>query len=307
MLSASLVAILTMDCTALPRDTERVALDDVSTIPGLETVRGAPSPLGGTIRDNFDASFAQESAAGTYPPDANSTVHCASLVLSGGADYGAFGVGVLAGWTETGTRPEFKVVTGVSTGAMIASVAVLGPVYEEALQESFTTIDQDDFLTLRGIFDIILGTDAVADSRPLQRPIAAIYDMKVMQRVAEEHNRGRHLYILTTNIDTEVPILWSLGALANVGTREALDLSRKIITASVSPPGVFPPVLIDAVVNGELYQEMHADSGVVTSMMSTGGIIDFTDTAQRLTSVEAAAHDVHLIRNGFVTPRPRVV
>ena len=92
-----------MACAARPRDTELVALDDVSTIPGMETVRGAPSPLGGNIRDDFDPSFAQEIAAGTYPPDADSTVHYTSLVLSGGADYGAFGAGVLAGWTETGT------------------------------------------------------------------------------------------------------------------------------------------------------------------------------------------------------------
>lgn len=294
-------------CIGLPRETQLVAVGEEAEIPGHDNVRSFPTFEDGPLHQEFAESFAQEVASGAYAPDASGNVHYASLVLSGGADYGAFGAGVLNGWSATGERPEFKLVTGVSTGALIAPLAFLGPEYDDLLKEEFTTIDQEDVFTTHGLIAILIGTDALTDSTPLRLRIADIYNDEVMARVAVEHNRGRRLYVLTTNLDSELPIVWNLGAIANSGAPGALQLSRQVILASASPPGVFPPVLIDAEINGNHFQEMHVDGGVVTNTLSLGALLDVTGVALRETGAASATHTVYLIRNGYIDPKPRIV
>jgi hypothetical protein len=182
------------------------------------------------------------------------------LAISGGGDNGAFGAGVLVGWSESRTRPSFKIVTGISTGALIAPLAFVGPEYDPLLSEMYTTIDQTDIFEKRPLLAGLF-SDALADSKPLQDRIAKYVDAHLVERVADEYRRGRALVIITTNLDAGVPVIWNIGAIADSGRPEAIGLIRKILLASASIPALFPPVMFDALVDGVAHQEMHVDGG----------------------------------------------
>lgn len=184
------------------------------------------------------------------------------LALSGGGMYGAFSVGVLNGWSEAGCRPTFDVVTGVSTGALIATYAFLGPSYDDELKRLFTTTCDRDIYRRRGPLSL-LRADSVATSEPMKQLIENQITSEVLAGVAEAHARGRRLYVGTTNLDTRRLIVWDMGAIASRGEAQ---LYRDVILASASIPGFFPPVRIDVEVNGRPYTEMHADGGVTTQV-----------------------------------------
>jgi hypothetical protein len=182
------------------------------------------------------------------------------LAISGGGDNGAFGAGVLVGWSERRTRPSFKVVTGISTGALIAPLAFVGPEYDPRLSQMYTTIDQTDIFEKRTLLEGLV-SDALADTRPLQSLIAKYVDGHLVERIAEEYRRGRALVIITTDLDAGVPVIWNIGAIAESERPEAISLIRKILLASASVPGLFPPVMFDTMVDGVAHQEMHVDGG----------------------------------------------
>lgn len=182
------------------------------------------------------------------------------LAISGGGDNGAFGAGVLVGWSERRTRPSFKVVTGISTGALIAPLAFVGPEYDPGLSQMYTTIDQTDIFEKRTLLEGLV-SDALADTRPLQSLIAKYVDAHLVERIAEEYRRGRALVIITTDLDAGVPVIWNIGAIAESGRPEAISLISKILLASASVPGLFPPVMFDTMVDGVAHQEMHVDGG----------------------------------------------
>ncbi|MEM6498978.1 MAG: patatin-like phospholipase family protein, partial [Pseudomonadota bacterium] len=182
------------------------------------------------------------------------------LVISGGGSDGAFGAGLLNGWTQSGKRPNFSVVTGVSTGALIAPFAFLGPRYDAVLKEFYTRYSTKDILR-PAVLAGLLGGSAVGNSDPLAGLIAKYLTRSLMREIAVEHQKGRRLLVGTTNLDAERPVIWNMGEIASVGTKRALQLMRKVILASASIPGVFPPVLIDVKVNGKVRQEMHVDGG----------------------------------------------
>jgi hypothetical protein len=182
------------------------------------------------------------------------------LAISGGGDNGAFGAGMLVGWSEHGTRPSFKIVTGISTGALIAPLAFVGREYDPLVADMYTTIDQTDIFLKRPIVEGFL-SDALADSTPLQRLLAKYVDDGLVERIAEESRHGRALVVITTNLDAGVPVIWNIGAIAESGRPEAIGLIRKILLASASVPGFFPPVMFDVAVNGVAHQEMHVDGG----------------------------------------------
>lgn len=187
------------------------------------------------------------------------------LAVSGGGDNGAFGAGLLNGWTETGTRPQFKGVTGVSTGALIAPFAFLGPEYDGALRDVYTTIYPDRIYRFRGL-SAALFDDAMADTTPLSEVIAKYLDQKLLDAIAAEYRKGRLLLIGTTNLDAQRPVIWNIGAIAASGHPGALDLIRKILRASAAVPGAFQPVLIDVEVDGKKYQELHVDGGAIAQL-----------------------------------------
>lgn len=183
------------------------------------------------------------------------------LSISGGGDNGAFGAGLLTGWAERGDRPEFQLVTGVSTGALIAPFAFLGSDYDYVLKHVYTQIQPDEVFINLGLTGALFG-DAFADTTPLFKLIQEFVTPELLEKIAFEYtNRNRWLLVASTNLDSGVPVLWNMGKLASYGTPQALELFRKILLASSAIPGAFPPVMIDVMADGKRYQEMHVDGG----------------------------------------------
>lgn len=187
------------------------------------------------------------------------------LAVSGGGEDGAFGAGLLCGWTETGTRPVFNLVTGVSTGALTAPFAFLGPRYDAALKDVYTNITIRDVAEARGLLRVPFD-ESVADTSPLFRTISRHLDEAMLDAIAEAYRGGRLLLIGTTNLDAQVPVVWNIGAIAASGHPRALELFQRILLASASVPGAFPPVLVDIEHDGRRFQEMHVDGGAATQV-----------------------------------------
>jgi hypothetical protein len=204
------------------------------------------------------AYLAQTGHQGPLPP-------AEFLAISGGGENGAFGAGLLVGWTAAGTRPTFKLVTGISTGALTAPFAFLGSDYDDELREVYTGITGADVLEERGILAALF-QDAMADNAPLRATIARVLDQSMLDAIAAEYKKGRILLIGTTNLDARRPVIWNIGAIAESGQPGALDLVHDILLASAAIPGAFPPVMIDVAANGKVYQEMHVDGGASTQV-----------------------------------------
>lgn len=182
------------------------------------------------------------------------------LALSGGGPDGAFGAGLLSGWTASGQRPVFQVVTGISAGALIAPFAFLGPAYDQKMREVWTEYETNELITAQ-LLPGLLGGPALADTTKLAEVIAKYVDRTLLRRVAQEYARGRILLIGTTNLDVQRPVVWNMGAIARVGTPEAIELFRKILLASAAIPGAFPPVNIKVEADGQVFDELHVDGG----------------------------------------------
>lgn len=178
------------------------------------------------------------------------------LILSSGGSDGAFGAGVLNGLSAAGNRPDYAVVTGVSTGALMAPFAFLGSRYDDALRGVYTKISAAD------VFEIGATSESFVDSWPLKDLIAKQITPAVLDQIAAEHKNGRRLFVVTTDVDAERSVVWNMGAIAAHGGADALNLFRTVLLASSSIPGGFPPVLIDVEANGKHFQEMHVDGGV---------------------------------------------
>jgi predicted acylesterase/phospholipase RssA len=187
------------------------------------------------------------------------------LAISGGGEDGAFGAGLLVGWTAAGNRPSFKIVTGISTGALIAPFAFLGPAYDARLQEAYTTMSGRDVLESRWFTAAIWG-DAMADNAPLYKTVSRLVDQPMLDAIAAEYAKGRLLLIGTTNLDARRPVIWNIGKIAASGNPKALELIRKLLVASAAVPGAFPPTMVDVEINGKHYQEMHVDGGAAAQV-----------------------------------------
>lgn len=187
------------------------------------------------------------------------------LVLSSGGINGAYPAGLLKGWTEAGTRPQFDVVTGVSTGALIAPFAFLGPEHDGDLERIYTSKDAAQVYNRRSIL-AIPWSDALADSEPLRKRIRAEVTDKLLLKIAQQHRQGRRLFVGTTNLDTRQLVVWDMGAIAAGDDPNKLQLFRDVLLASSSVPGLLPPVPINIAINGENYTELHTDGGISSSL-----------------------------------------
>ena len=190
------------------------------------------------------------------------------LAISGGGDNGAYGAGLLKGWTESGTRPEFTVVTGISTGALTAPFAFLGSEYDDRLEYCYTTLSTDDLVRDKGLLEGLTG-DSLGDPEGLRNVLRRQLDEETYRRIGEEHRRGRRLFIGTTNLDRMEPTIWNVGGIAADDVPGGRELVCDIILASASIPGYFPPVMIEVVgSDGRTYDEMHVDGGVSTQVFT---------------------------------------
>src|SRR3954470_7057910 len=238
-------------------------LADQVTVLGIRNARFWPDTQGQALVAEAIEALRRERAATAQPLGRYGDLPPADfLSLSGGGEDGAFGAGLLCGWSDAGTIPTFKLVTGVSTGAMIAPLAFLGRPYNERLRALFTTIGPEQVLEKRGLFGAVFG-EALADTTPLFQTISRYVDPQMLADIAREYAKGRLLLIGTTSLDEQRPIIWNIGAIAATGRREALELIRKIVLASAAIPGAFPPVMIEVEAGGRRYQEMNVDGGAV--------------------------------------------
>jgi predicted acylesterase/phospholipase RssA len=199
-------------------------------------------------------------------PASVAAIESPMLALSGGGPDGAFGAGLLAGWAARGDRPDFTVVSGVSTGAIIALFAFLGPEYDPVLRDIYTNYATRDLLTPAFLRGLLRGS-AVTDTTGFRRLIEQYVDETVVARLAEEHRRGRLLLIGTTNLDATRPVVWNIGEIAATGHPEARRLIRDVIEASAAIPGAFPPVFIPVEIDGRRFDEMHVDGGTTRQVL----------------------------------------
>ena len=226
-----------------------------------------------------------------------------TLSLSGGGADGAFGAGVLTGWTERGDRPEFEIVTGVSAGAIITPFAFLGSKYDPQLHEIWTHYETSEIVTA-SIFSGLLGGPALADNAPLQALMVQYIDKKLLRAVAHEYAKGRLLFVLTTNLDAQRPVVWNMGEIARQGTEDSLVLFRKVILASSAIPGALPPVSIPVVANGKHYDELHVDGGTTREVF----VLPVQAPFKAFDPLYSAPpiRRLYIIKNGKLTPESEV-
>lgn len=243
-------------CAARPRLDYTAAEQRTAAPPGFADVRISASDQGGAER--LMTFFQRERMIRDRPLEV--------LAISGGGANGAFGAGVLYGWSQRGNRPSFDVVTGISTGALAAPFAFLGKDYDARLKAGYTDGQASDILDFRGL--LALFRPSLFSGRPLEKLVTALIDDSVVAAVASEHKAGRRLLIGTTNLDTQSLTLWNMGALASVGGPAATQLFRSVLIASASIPGVFPPVMIEVESKGRHFFEMHVDGSAISSFFA---------------------------------------
>lgn len=270
-LTALLLTVLLSACGTVPRLPAVPAngLNDVHVAGFPASIRfwgdQAPPNAGAAVnqmvQQYVQSNQAYLAAHGEYPV-------MKYLALSGGSYNGAFGAGVLKGWTQSGQRPDFALVSGVSTGALIAPFAFIGSSEDKRIEALFTQTNSDrifesGFITLvRGV----LGGLSVTKTTPLATMIEANVTPDVMAQIAKRHAQGNRLYIATTNIEARRSVIWDIGAIASSGQVDALHLIHQIMLASSAVPGLFSPVFIDVTLNGRTYQEVHVDGSVTSNV-----------------------------------------
>lgn len=214
------------------------------------------------------------------------------LSLSGGGQNGAFGAGFLNGWRESGQRPEFDIVAGVSTGALLATHALLGtPDDDVILEKMYTQVTKNNIFENRSIFGILSGTDSLRDTAPLRSLIAEYVTVETLQRVASAYDNNRLLLVGTTNIDYAQTWIWNMSLIAKHGM---IDLYRDVLIASASFPIIFPPVEIE----GHLFIDGAARSNIVVPGMAG---------AERPKPPLFGPGNMYLISNGKLNHRPKAL
>jgi hypothetical protein len=285
--------LLTTGCATISRNPVPAVLVSTAQVLGYEGLK---------IRTQFSitapdwrsqlAEFVKSQRADGGPDKA-----ITMLLISGGGENGAYGAGVLCGWSESGERPEFDVVTGVSTGGLIGPLAFLGRDYDAVLRHGYTEVSAENIFDRLGLLTILHRRTALTDTKPLARMIAAILRDPELQALAREHQRGRRLYIATPDLDSQMMVVWDIGAIAASGRPDALALVHRIMLASAAIPVMFPPVLFPVQANGKRYEELHVDGGAIAQMF--GGLLLL---AREDEPSQQIPKRMYLLRNGPLAP-----
>jgi len=292
-----LVSFMCSGCATMrhpvPKDlVTKAQIDDMSEIRVVSGVLDSP------LQESLVASVKDE-RAGEFPVGPDGVKIYPVLAVSGGAANGAYGAGLLKGWSAEGSRPVFKVVTGVSTGAIIAPFAFLGKDYDAELEKYYTTMSTKDVMSPKGPFAVLFG-DSLASSRPLAKMIERVADEELLAKIAEEHKHGRRLLVGTVNLDAQKFVVWDMGAIAVRGDAE---LFRKVILASASIPVTFPPVYFKVNADGKEYDEMHVDGGTVTQVFSTYKLLEHMGKVAKSDGIDPSKvrSKLYIIRNGYMS------
>jgi predicted acylesterase/phospholipase RssA len=267
--AAAAAALFVLGCATTTRQKAVPAeLQSKATVTGFpDGIRYFPRDAGHIVKfqQDFVDSWEREKAylgtqchEGPLPP-------ADYLAISGGGDNGAFGAGLLCGWTKFGTRPVFKLVTGVSTGALIAPFAFLGPAFDDPLKAIYTAVSMKDIATKRSFLSTVFG-DSMADTTPLWNLLKKSVTQEMLDAIAAEGEKGRILLIGTANLDARRPVIWNITKIAASRRPGALELVHKIMLASAAIPGTFPPVMIPVEAEGRSFDEMHVDGGTAAQV-----------------------------------------
>ncbi|TPJ32218.1 patatin-like phospholipase family protein [Mesorhizobium sp. B2-8-3] len=308
MLRITLLGLCAIQLTgciaAYPRDgvpTERMAAAQVSGYPSDIRVWGDSDE---SFPPDRLIAFRDERIQAAKADPSIKLRELDALTISGGGSSGAFGAGILAGWTKAGTRPRFDIVTGISTGSLIAPFAFLGPTYDDRLKHAFTTIKDANIYTEHSFLGV-LSSASFTSNAPLAKMLDEEVTEEMLDQIARETGKGRRLFIGTTNLDADRPVIWDMGAIAASHRPDRLKLFKQVILASTAIPGIFPPVELKVTAGGKSYHEMHVDGGTTNQvfLMPAGLSLRELDHAFHA-RVKAR---IYIIRNGRTTPEPSVV
>jgi hypothetical protein len=287
--------ILAGCATTPPRNPVPAELTGAAQPVGFEDVRIVMNPFSADWQGLDDSLKGAEVRAADKPEPLE------LLALSGGGANGAWGAGVVCGWTHAGNRPDFDIVTGVSTGALSAPYAFLGPRYDEELKQSFTTISDDEVFRIRNIFSILQRADSIADPTPLLEGLRERFDETFLAEVAKEHSAGRRLYVGTTDLDAQILVAWDMGSIATSGHPQANELFCQVLLASASVPAAFPPVTFDVEADGRRFDEMHADGGLMSQVFGFSALYRLMVASGRTDA------RMFVLRNTIMSPQWQVM
>ena len=271
-------------CSSVPRIPYTAQEAALATVPNM-----------GPVRAYSDATAAEIAAVAGRPERLQKAF--SYLALSGGGGDGAYGAGVLNGWTASGTRPEFAIVSGVSTGALIAPFAFLGPAYDGYLTDFYTSGIAESLVQAPSFANVLFGSGLFGDGK-LREIIGRYVTTDLLTAVAAEHAKGRRLFVVTTNLDQQRAVIWNMGAIAASGAPNSAGLFRDVLTASASVPAVFPPQLVDVQAEGRNFQEMHVDGSVVIPVFTVPQAFLSRDGSFR----RAGKADIYVVINGRLEP-----
>jgi hypothetical protein len=294
------IAVATTGCSGAPRNAVPEHLSSSATVPNFNGIRYWGDDPPANMNDEVRKIIRQRRASGDPGYQRGGRPRINILILSGGADNGAYGAGLLNGWSDRGTRPRFDIVTGVSTGALTAPFAFLGSGYDRALKEVYTRYEAADYFDARPLQGLLGGT-SLADVAPLYGLISHYANDALIEAVAREHQKGRRLFVQTTNLDAQRPVIWDMGAIAGYRSAEARELFRRVLLASASVPAIFPPVQIRVRADGRDYEEMHVDGGTVSQQ---AGLSDWIFRTQDFIKTNGLRPDrtIYIVRNNTVSP-----
>ena len=267
---------------------------EAADIPGMGNVRfyaDSPSYVFDRFRRPVFAAAAARHEPVTY------------LALSSGGSDGAFGAGFLKGLSESHQRLDYTIVSGISTGALMAPFAFLGSRYDGTLEDLYTSGYASDLVSNVSVINGLLG-NALVDSDKLGHFIARYIDQHVLDDVAAEGRKGRRLLVVTTNLDQQRSVVWDMTAIAATPSAEALPLFRQVLAASASIPGLFPPRLIDVEAGGRSFKEMHVDGATIRQVYVAPDEIIFGNGNR---ANGDAVKDLYILVNNKIDPSFDVV
>lgn len=295
--TGALILITIVGCAAPARNRVPPELVASAEVVGFPGVRDFGDRFSSTLQASLVESFRQDRANSMN--GGNDSGPRNILALSGGGADGAFGAGLLCGWTAAGTRPTFAVVTGISTGALIAPFAFLGSDTDAALERVYTTISTEDIYREKSLLEVLLTGNSLLDNDAMAELIVREVHEAMLSAIGAAHRQGRRLFVGTTNMDTGTFVIWDMGAIAASGQAGALDLFRAVMLASSSIPVAFPLVQFPVETVGEVFDEMHGDGGVTSQVFLYGFTLNLRQ-AEREAGAATRPTRLYIVRNGQI-------
>jgi predicted acylesterase/phospholipase RssA len=294
LLAALLVPFICSGC-ATTRHTIPKSLVDNAEVGGMADIRTIMGEKNTPLQKSLVAALKE--GMDEYKAADGKTVY-PILAISGGSANGAYGAGLLKGWSDSGTRPQFKVVTGVSTGAIIAPLVFMGKDYDPEVEKLYTTMTTKDVMSAKGPFQILFG-NSMASNKPLSKQLDSFIDDDLLKKIAAEHKKGRRLFVGTTHLDAQRFVVWDMGAIAERGDTK---LFGQVILASASIPVIFPPAFINVEADGKKYDEMHVDGGTITQVFTVYKLLEGEASIAKEMGIDPSMIKgvCYIIRNGYV-------